>query len=171
MTRPERLRSRLRGWTLFFILGLVVSGATAIPIATQTRAAERLLGHDFRAGGTVPEGAATWLRAVRDAVEGTAGNAPLMFYGTDWLAFGHFAIAVAFIGALKDPARNRWLYMFGMMVCAAVPFWALAFGHLRGIPLWWRAIDASFGIVGFLPMWLCHRWSGELEELERSQSE
>ena len=39
----------------------------------------------------------------------------------------------------------------------------LVFGHVRGIPLWWRVIDAAFGIVGFVPAWLCDRWAGELE--------
>ena len=89
-----------------------------------------------------------------------------MFYGTDWLAFGHFVIALAFLGALRDPVRNRWLYEFGMMTCALVPVWALVFGHLRGIPLWWRAIDSAFGVLGFVPVWLCHRWSGELMQAE-----
>lgn len=81
-----------------------------------------------------------------------------MFYGTDWLAFGHFMIALASGGALRDPLRNRWLYQFGMIACAAVPIWAFVFGPIRGIPVWWRVIDASFGVIGFVPMWLCNRW-------------
>src|SRR5258707_11218602 len=85
-----------------------------------------------------------------------------MFYGTDWLAFGHFVIGLAFFGALRDPVRNRWLYQFGMMACAAVPIWALVFGHLRGIPGWWRMIDATFGVAGFVPMWFCNRWVSKL---------
>jgi len=96
-------------------------------------------------------------------VEATASQAPLMFYGTDWLAFGHFVIGLAFLGAFRDPVRNRWLYQFGMMACAAVPIWALVFGHLRGIPGWWRMIDAAFGVAGFVPMWLCNRWVSQLE--------
>jgi hypothetical protein len=59
--------------------------------------------------------------------------------------------------------RNRWLYQFGMLACVLVVPWALVFGHLRGIPLWWRLIDCSFGVVGFIPPWLCHRWTRELE--------
>lgn len=90
-----------------------------------------------------------------------------MFYGTDWLAFGHFMIALVFVGALRDPVRNRWLYEFGMVACALVPLWALGFGHVRGIPMWWRMIDSTFGVIGFVPMWLCYRWSGELEVVGR----
>jgi hypothetical protein len=159
----DRLRSRIRAWTLFFIFGLVVSGATALPIPTEIALGKRLLGDDFTAGGHMPSAVAAWLRTVRDAVETTSEQAPLMFYGTDWLAFGHFVIALAFVGALRDPLRNRWLYQFGMMSCALVPVWALIFGYIRGMPVWWRMIDASFGVVGFIPMWLCHRWVGELE--------
>jgi len=33
----------------------------------------------------------------------------------------------------------------------------------RGIPGWWRLLDASFGMAGFVPAWLCHRWSRRLE--------
>lgn len=158
----ERLRSRIRAWTLFFIAGLVLSGATAIPIATQVELGSSLLGADMRAGGLLPEGAGAWLRTLRDGIRATASDAPFMFYGTDWLAFGHFMIALVFVGALRDPVRNRWLFQFGMIACALVPAWALVFGALRGIPLWWRAVDAAFGVVGFVPVWLCHRWSGEL---------
>jgi hypothetical protein len=33
----------------------------------------------------------------------------------------------------------------------------------RGIPLGWRLVDCAFGVVGFVPVWLAWRWSGELE--------
>jgi hypothetical protein len=163
----ERLRSRIRRWTWFFIAGLVLSGATALPIPSEMQALEGTLGHDMRAGGALPESAAAWLRTVRDGVRATSAQAPFLFYGTDWLAFGHFMVALALVGALADPARNRWLFVFGMMACALVPVWAMVFGHIRGIPLWWRLIDCTFGIVGFVPMRLCHRWSGALAEAGR----
>jgi hypothetical protein len=149
---------RVRLWTIVFIVGLVVSGATALAIPTELELAVRMLGEDLSAGGVLPDAAASWLRALRDGIRDTSAHAPFMFYGTDWLAFGHFVIAIAFIPALRDPLRHRWLYTFGMTACAAVPVWAFVLGPLRGIPWWWRIIDASFGIIGFVPMWLCHRW-------------
>ena len=160
MTDP---RAKIRAWTWFLIVGLVLSGATALPIPTAFEIASDVLGEDLAANGLVPSFAAAWLHTVRDGVRATVERAPFMFYGTDWLAFGHFVIAIAFVGALRDPVRNRWLYEFGMIACALVPFWALGFGQIRGIPVWWSLIDACFGIVGFLPAWLCHRWTGELE--------
>ena len=164
MDEAGALRARIRRWTAFFMFGLVVSGLTAIPIATEVALGESLLGADFTAGGRLPDSVAAWLRTVRDAVAKADAEAPLLFYGTDWLAFGHVAIALAFVGALRDPVRNRWLFRFGMIACALVPLWAFAFGALRGIPGWWRVIDAAFGIVGFVPRWLCDRWAGRLEE-------
>ena len=159
----EHLQSRVRRWTLFLIAGLVLSGATALPIPAEVEAGVAILGPGLNAGGTLPEFVVSWLRTLQEGIRTTSERAPFMFYGTDWLAFGHFMIALAFVGALRDPVRNRWLYEFGMAACALVPLWALTFGHLRGIPAWWRAIDASFGIVGFIPAFLCHRWTRALE--------
>ena len=153
----EHVLHRVRRWTVFFVVGLVLSGATALPIPTQLALGVRLLGEDLRAGGLVPDAMAAWLQTLRDGIRTTEVQAPFMFYGTDWLAFGHFAIAVAFVGALRDPLRNRWLFQYGMWICAAVPVWALVCGPIRGIPFWWRCVDASFGIVGFVPMWMCDR--------------
>lgn len=164
--RLDELRRNLRRGTLFLMFGLVVSGLTAIPIPTEMAIAARILGPDFSAGGWLPPFAASWARYLIEGIRATELSAPFMFYGTDWLAFGHLVIAGVFIGALRDPIRNRWLYRFGMGACIAVPLWALLFGALRGIPLWWRAIDASFGVVGIIPAWLCDRWAREAEGME-----
>ncbi len=94
-----------------------------------------------------------------------------MFYGTDWLAFGHLMIALALVGTLLDPVRNRWLYLFGMIASVLVPAWAGVFGQMRGIPIWWRLIDASFGLGAFVPSWMCWRWTSELEGLRRAAGE
>jgi hypothetical protein len=146
--------------------GLILSGATALPIRTAADSGAKLLGDDMSGGGLLPAATSAWLRTVRDGVRSTSERFPFLFYGTDWLAFGHFVIALVFVGALRDPVRNRWLYRFGMIACGLVPLWAAVFGSIRGIPPWWRAIDASFGIVGFLPMWLCDRWARDMERQE-----
>ncbi len=153
----------IRRWTLVFIVGLVVSGLTAIPIETQFDLGARLFGEDFRAGGAMPAFVAEWLVHAYRGVKLTAREAPFVYYGTDWLAFGHIVIALSFVGAWKDPVRNRWLFQFGMLACALVIPWALVFGAVRGIPFWWRLIDSSFGVVGFVPAWLCHRRALALE--------
>ncbi len=164
MTREQVLLRRIRIFTWFFIIGLVISGATAIPLVSEVNALARIFGTsnaDSQSGSAI----AHWLAQVRAALHSVNDRHPFLFYGTDWLAFGHFAIAIAFIGAVRDPVRNRWLFTFGMISCVLVIPYALIFGALRGIPFWWRLIDCSFGVFGFIPLYLCHRWAAELESV------
>lgn len=81
------------------------------------------------------------------------------------MAFGHFVIAIVFIGAWRDPVRNIWLFEFGLIACALVIPYALIFGAVRGIPMWWRLIDCSFGVFGAMPLWLCHREAAKFRTL------
>jgi len=113
-------------------------------------------------------GSSHWIGQVETALNQTAAQYPFLFYGTDWLAFGHFVIAIAFIGALRDPVRNCWLFTFGMVACALIVPYALVFGGLRGIPMWWRLVDCSFGVFGFVPVWLCKKWAEELGALNQA---
>lgn len=165
MSRETILHRRIRWLTWFFIIGLVVSGATAIPLTTEVN---WLAGH-LNADGKL-SGVAEWLLRIRDALAQAQAQHPFLFYGTDWLAFGHFVIALVFVGALRDPVRNRWLFDFGLMACVLVIPFALVFGGLRGIPLWWRLIDCSFGVFGFIPLWFCRRWAIELERRDKNCS-
>ncbi len=170
MNRDSLLERRLRRWTWIFLFGLVLSGVTAIPIQTQFDLAARWFGADFSAGGLLPEFVSTWLAKAYAGVTKTTAQAPFVWYGTDWLAFGHIAIGLAFIGALRDPVRNRWLYDFGLLACAAVIPWALVFGAVRDIPFWWRLVDCSFGVFGAIPLWCCRRWAMELEQTNATKS-
>jgi hypothetical protein len=81
---------RARALVLLIIAGLVVSGATAIPLETELKLLVRWI--DW-----------PWIIKVRDGLIDTYAKYPFIGYGTDWLAFGHFAIAIAFIGPLRDP--------------------------------------------------------------------
>jgi len=163
MNREQILRGRIRSWTWVFIGGLVISGATAIPLVTELEWLTRWAGLENQTSATTASTLGRWLLTTREALHDTAAHHPLLFYGTDWLAFGHFVIAVAFIGALRDPVRNRWLFDFGLMACALVIPFALIFGAIRDIPCFWRLIDCSFGAFGAIPLWWCRRWSAELE--------
>jgi hypothetical protein len=160
MNRESLLR-RVKLLTWLFIIGLVLSGATAIPLQGELN----LLVNFFGSNGESSEGM-RWLLRVRDALAQTQAQHPFLFYGTDWLAFGHFVIALVFVGALRDPVRNRWLFDFGLIACALVLPYALVFGEVRGIPVWWRLIDCSFGVFGFIPLWFCRKWAKELDRLD-----
>lgn len=151
------LRRRIRFWLWVFIVGLVISGLTAIPLTWEVGILTRLAGHHF---GPLSD----WIGRVGEGLRQTDARYPFLAYGTDWLAFGHLMIAVAFIGPLQDPVRNRWVVTFGLIACVLVLPWALVFGPLRGIPFGWRLIDCSFGVFGFIPLWLVRR---DIDRLER----
>jgi hypothetical protein len=159
MNGENTLRRRIKLLTWMFMVGLVLSGATAIPLQGELNL---LVNLSSSTDGSSEM--AHWLLRVRDALAQTQAQHPFLFYGTDWLAFGHFVIALAFVGALRDPVRNRWLFDFGLIACVLVIPYALVFGGLRGIPTWWRLIDCSFGVFGFIPLWFCRQWTRELEQ-------
>ncbi len=163
MNREQILRRRIKAWTWFFIIGLVLSGVTAIPLVTELEWLTRWFGIESQTSTTTSNELARWLLLTREALQDTAAKHPMLFYGTDWLAFGHIVIAVAFIGALRDPVRNRWLFDFGLIACAMVIPFALIFGAMRDIPFWWRLIDCSFGVFGAIPLWFCRTWARELD--------
>lgn len=146
-----------------FIVGLVMSGVTAIPLQTEVHQ----LAQHFSDG--TDSLMSQWLVKVDHALTDVAENHAFLFYGTDWLAFGHIIIAFVFVGALRDPIRNKWLFTFGLIACALVIPYAFIFGTLRGIPLFWRLIDCSFGVIGAIPLWLCYRCVAELEDTPQSE--
>ncbi len=47
--------------------------------------------------------------------------------------------------------------------CAMIVPYALVMGGLRGIPIYWRLIDCSFGIMGIIPVWCCRHYARYLE--------
>ena len=159
--------------TWLFIGGLALSGATAIPLETELDWLVRGLGVEHMtafSAGADPPGWTVWLLRVREAVRDTNAKYPFVAYGFDWLAFGHFVIAAIFIGALGDPVRNIGLFRSGMIACVLVVPYAFVCGGMRGIPVYWRLIDCSFGVFGFIPLWLCHRWAAELAENHSSNA-
>lgn len=163
MSRETILLTRTKALTWFFIIALVLAGATAIPLKPELELLARILGVTDKTSADPTNGLAHWILKVREGLVETDAKFPFMAYGTDWLAFGHFAIAVAFIGALRDPVRNVWLFTFGMIACAMIVPYSFILGELRGIPIYWRLVDCSFGIFGIIPVWLCRKWVGEIE--------
>lgn len=165
MSGEQRLKN-IKRLTWLIIIGLAVSGATAIPLRPELDLGVRMLGANDLVQQAHSSGFTHWVLRVREGLRNTYFLYPFMAYGTDWLAFGHFVIALAFVGPLREPVRNRWMYLFGMMACVLVIPYAMILGAVRGIPIFWRLIDCSFGVFGFVPMWFCWQWTGELERAE-----
>lgn len=155
----NQLKFKFRFMLGFFMIALCLSGATAIPVEEQLTL---ILPHLDNT-----KGIGHLLQQVLTAVQYTKQHYPFLLYGYDWLAFAHFVIAVAFIGPLKNPVRNIWVLQFGIIACVMVIPFALVFSTLRGLPLWWCAIDCSFGVIGALPLYYCYRKAKQMETLLR----
>lgn len=157
----SQLRS-IRKWILFFMLALIISGATALspqnlikPFLTILEANQSFVLFRF---------ALTTSKALTE-VDTTY---PSLLYGYDWLAFAHIIIAILFIGPLKEPVKNKWIIEFGMLACLLVIPFAFIAGTIRNIPWQWGIVDCSFGLIGLLPLTIIER---KIKVLERRMSE
>jgi hypothetical protein len=168
---PQILIRRIRWLLAFFVLGLVLSGLTAFPIQVEIETLARTLDIPSNASPDDYTGLWHWIALVREGIQRTNADYPFMAYGTDWLAFSHLIIAVAFIGPFRDPLRNRWVITFGLIACVAVIPTALICGHFRGIPFYWQLIDCSFGLIAAVPLWLCRMYIVELSKMQSRQRE
>lgn len=157
--------THIRVWLALFVVGLVLSGVTAFPLQAETDLLVRVLDAGWLAA---PDTLVAWIDRVHEGIVRTNEQYPFMAYGTDWLAFAHLVIAIAFWGPLKDPVRNVWVVQFGMIACVAVVPLALIAGPVRGIPFWWQLIDMSFGVVGIIPLVFAYRGIRGLEAAARS---
>ncbi len=166
LSNQQRLRY-IRILLCFFIMALILSGVTAFPLIWEIRMLTSWFGEGTIIGTTIP-GLAYWLEFVRDGLEYAGQKYPFLAYGTDWLAFAHIVIAIAFCGPLKDPVRNVWVIDFGMIACLLVIPLALICGPIRGIPLCWRLLDCSFGVFGLIPLVIVKQLTLGIESDEKS---
>ncbi|MEV8430195.1 hypothetical protein [Streptomyces chartreusis] len=163
MSDRAALLKGIRVWLAFFVVCLVLSGATAFPLVHELHWTEDLL-RALSVQDHLP-GLTDWIEHVRRGLDTADAEYPFLLYGTDWLAFAHLVIAVAFYGPYRDPVRNIWVVEFGMIACAGIVPLALICGPIRGIPLWWSVIDMSFGVFGVIPLYVVRRRIKRLEAL------
>jgi hypothetical protein len=147
VTPRGRLRLA-RGCLVVVIVGLAVSGVTAFPLTAEVGFASTVL---HRLPDLVP-GFVAWIDRVHAALVAADARTPFLAYGTDWLAFAHLVIAVAFVGALRDPVRNVWIVVWGMIAAIGVIPLAVIAGPIRGLPWGWTVIDCSFGVLAMVPL-------------------
>jgi hypothetical protein len=155
-----QLKRKIRRWLVFFIVLLALSGITAFPIETELRIAMDHL-------SAFTPAMQQWLSTIYNAVKTTNQLYPYLSYGTDWLAFAHLVIAIAFIGPLRDPVRNIWVLQFGMIACVLIIPLAFIAGPIRHIPFFWQLVDCSFGVFGIIPLYIVY---GHIKKLEQFQT-
>ena len=159
------LKKRVRYLLLFFVAAVLVSGVTAFPLEWELSVLSRVVSNP-PLPGLWPD-LAIWINRVYTGLHDTYRQYPFIAYGTDWLAFAHIVIAIVFWGPLRDPVKNIWVVEFGMIACGLVVPLALICGPLRGIPFFWRLIDCSFGILGFIPLWMARKDIQRIVALEK----
>lgn len=165
-TVEQHLRAT-RFWLGVVMAGLFLSGITAFPLETELRFFLVLLQSDPVRPLAEVSHLLPWISRVYNALASTNQHYPFLAYGTDWLAFAHLVIAVAFIGPYRDPIRNKWIITFGLIACAGVIPLSLIAGQIRGLPIVWRFVDCSFGIFGAIPLVFCRRHILAMERAEQ----
>ena len=148
-----------------FIVGVALAGATAFPLTWEIA----LLAKWLQSAPLQIPGLTAWVVRVSAGLTETDAKFPFLAYGTDWLAFAHLMIAIAYIGPYREPARNRWILEWGLICCAGVIPLAVICGPIRSIPWGWTLVDCAFSIVGAPVLWILWRWSKELERQAEMQ--
>ncbi len=161
ISNSQILMRRIRCLLVLFVVGLVLSGLTAFPLKIEVEILNGVLGQGSSFEDFWPE-MARWISRVHAGISEVHQEHLFISYGTDWLAFAHIVIAIAFLGAIRDPVRNIWAVEFGMIACVLVVPFSLIVGGFRGIPIFWRLIDCAFGVVGIVPLWLARRYTRRL---------
>jgi hypothetical protein len=156
MKNTSAAQRRIKILIVFFMSALAMSGLTAIPLQWELKIIMSAFGENSLLGSIFPA-LAIWLERINEGLQNGYGQYPFLAYGTDWLAFGHIVIAIAFFGPLRDPVKNIWVIELGIIACVLIIPWALIFGALRAIPFFWQLIDMSFGVLGVIPLWFVRR--------------
>jgi hypothetical protein len=155
----KKILKRYRRVMIFFIIMLMISGITAVPVEAELVFLNKI----------IPEGGGLylWINKVLTAYREVNAEHPYLLYGYDWLAFAHVIIGLFFIGAYRDPVRNVWIVKAGLFACVLIFPLAFIAGYFRDIPLGWQMIDCSFGIFGALPLYYCLMLTNKLENQQK----
>jgi hypothetical protein len=148
-----------------FIVGLIASGLTALPLRIELSTLCRFLGISNPSSYADMHGLRHWIAFVYFGLQQTYSRFPFFGYATDWLAFGHFVIGGFFILPFIDPLRYRGVLHVGLAASAAVIVTALICERIREIPFFWTLLDCSFGIVGAIPLFYCLHLTNRMERL------
>jgi len=162
--KEKRILLTVRLIVLFFVAALVVAGLTAFPLETELRILCSILGISTDVPATNYTGFQHWIAWVYEGVSNTNQSYPFLAYGTDWLAFAHVGIGIAFAGVYFKPVRNIWIVYWAMILCIATLPVIFICGAIRQIPFYWQLIDSSFGIFGMIPLLILRHYILKLEK-------
>ena len=157
MAEPSLKRPRLMLAIVAF--GLFISGVTIWPWELELNLAlelARSVGAPLRLIETI--------EGIRTDMLRLQAEQSFVLYIADWLAYAHLVLTALFLMAMKDPVRNILVVRFGILCCLTVPILAIVFIPMRGIPLFWIAVDSSFAFAA-IPLWIALRDLKQLEHM------
>ena len=160
--KAKQLQMRIRFVLLFFMIALLFSGLTAFPIGWELGILVQLV----TPLKNIAPALFDWVSLVNRGIQETYTQYPFVAYGTDWLAFAHIVIALAFIGPLRDPVKNIWIVEWGMLACMLIVPLAVIMNPIRGIPFFWTLVDCSFGVLGIIPLWIAR---GDILQISKEE--
>jgi hypothetical protein len=140
----DNLKKNIQQLITILIIGLILSGLTALPIEWQLNIAKKEISSLYFNNALTQ-----WINLVYAGVHETNQKFPFISYGTDWLAFAHFMIAIAFIGPLRDPVRNIWVIEFGLIACLTI----FPFCIYRGDDAWHSDLLAPYRLFLWFIRW------------------
>lgn len=155
-TEHKQIKRRIRVLLVLFVLGLAFGCQLVLFVRPELGWLNNMLGTGTRMRENFPNLSA-WINHLYEGITETYSKYPFVAYCMDWLAFAQLAFIVFFIGTIADPVRNIWIIKSGMVICVLHILLAFGGGSFRGVPLFWRFLDSSFGFVGLIVLYLAYK--------------
>ena len=152
-------------WLVLFFLGVLFGLHTVVFVEAETAFFVKYLGSGTAFSEKLPF-ISSWIDTLYVSVSNTYETYPVIAYCMDWLSYACVVFAIFMIGAIRQPVKNVWIvqvYLIACLLAAVLPFVA---GPFRDIPIFWRFIDGSFGIIGFLILLPAYRLIKKLEKTD-----
>lgn len=159
---PTKNLRKIRFYLILFFLGILFGLHTVVFVEIETAFFVKYLGPDTFMENALPVISA-WIETLHTSITESYSAYPVMAYCMDWLSYACVVFALFIIGAIKDPVRNIWIIQVYMMACILATLLPFIVGPLRGIPVFWRFVDGSFGIMGFILLFPAYRLTKELQ--------
>jgi len=156
MSNQEKDLFRVRVYLSVVLVGILFSCQMILFVEPEIQWIDKAIGQSPFVVQHFPQ-LSDWIGVLRVSVTETYQKYPVMAYCMDWLAFAHVFIAVALLGAIRNPVQNVWVVKTALITTLLmIPFTFIS-GGIRGIPCYWLLLDSSFAMIAILPLVLALR--------------
>lgn len=169
MMDEQKALKKIRIYLILFLLAFLFSLHTIVFVEIETELLAKYVGHGTFMEEFCPSISA-WIEHLNLAVSETYSSYPVIAYCMDWLVYVWVVFAIFLLGSIKDPVKNVWIIQVFMVACCLGFILPFIVGPIRDIPIFWRFVDASYGLVGLLFLLLPYRLIRKLEALHHKES-